>query len=187
MALWSLYRKPFTCNVCQKKFTGTRNNFTGARRTLTTLYRTSCNIAVWVPACIVWLYYASSLTVWWFSDHFFLLSVWSPWKKKFKYFVQVTYLSQVHEDPSRWDSPSDGILRALTNPAPKLIAAASVHRSRSPFFFASSWQSRGGPSWQWSDWSTDGAWNACVRVYVLVCMRDSLDFMVQVLLGYSNI
>ena len=36
------------------------------------------HIAVWVPACIIWLYYASSLTVWWFSYHFFLLSVWSP-------------------------------------------------------------------------------------------------------------
>ena len=33
-------------------------------------------IAIWMPACIVWLY-ASGSIVWWFSDHFFLLSVWS--------------------------------------------------------------------------------------------------------------
>ena len=60
-------------------------NFTGARGTLTTLYQTLCiYTAVWVPACIVWLYYASSSTVWWFSDHFFLISVWSPRKKKKK-------------------------------------------------------------------------------------------------------
>ena len=36
-------------------------------------------IAIWMPP---WLYYACSSTVWWFSDHFFLLSVWSPWKMK---------------------------------------------------------------------------------------------------------
>ena len=35
-------------------------------------------VAIWMPACIVWLYYASSSIVCWFSDHFFLLSVWSP-------------------------------------------------------------------------------------------------------------
>ena len=35
-------------------------------------------MAIRMPACIVWLYYASSSTVWWFLDHFFLLSVWSP-------------------------------------------------------------------------------------------------------------
>ena len=29
-------------------------------------------MAIWMPA---WLYYASSSTMWWFSDHFFLLSV----------------------------------------------------------------------------------------------------------------
>ena len=46
---------------------------TGARGTLTTLYQPYIvYIAIWMPACIVWLYYA---TVWWFSDHFFLLSV----------------------------------------------------------------------------------------------------------------
>ena len=30
-------------------------------------------MAIWMPACIVWLYYASGLTVRWFSDHFFCL------------------------------------------------------------------------------------------------------------------
>ena len=55
-------------------------NFTGARGTLTTLYQTLFILlfGCLAPACIVWLYYASSSTVWWFSDHFFLLSVWSP-------------------------------------------------------------------------------------------------------------
>ena len=28
-------------------------------------------MAIRMPACIVWLYYASSSTVWWFLDHFF--------------------------------------------------------------------------------------------------------------------
>ena len=36
------------------------------------------HIAVWVPACIVWLYYAPSLTVWWFSNHFFSCLVCGP-------------------------------------------------------------------------------------------------------------
>ena len=35
-------------------------------------------MAIRMLACIVWLYYASSSTMWWFLDHFFLLSVWSP-------------------------------------------------------------------------------------------------------------
>ena len=35
-----------------------------------------------MPACIVWLYYASSSYVVVFGQ-FFLLSVWSPWKKKY--------------------------------------------------------------------------------------------------------
>ena len=26
--------------------------------------------AIWMPTCIVWLYYASSSIVWWFSNHF---------------------------------------------------------------------------------------------------------------------
>ena len=25
-------------------------------------------IAIWMPACIVWLYYASRSTMWWFQD-----------------------------------------------------------------------------------------------------------------------
>ena len=32
-------------------------------------------------ACIVWLYNASSSTMWRFLDNFFLLSAWAPWKK----------------------------------------------------------------------------------------------------------
>jgi hypothetical protein len=37
-----------------------------------------------MSACIVWLYYASSSTMWWCPDNFFFLlsSVWSPWKTK---------------------------------------------------------------------------------------------------------
>ena len=53
-------------------------NLMDARGTLTTLFPNIVHTAVWVPACIVWLYYASSSTVWLFSAHFFLLSVWSP-------------------------------------------------------------------------------------------------------------
>ena len=40
-------------------------------------------MAIWMPACIVWLYYASSSTVRWFSDHFFCL-VCGPLEKKKK-------------------------------------------------------------------------------------------------------
>ena len=41
-SLYYYYRKPFTCNVCQKSFYGHTGylNFTGARGTLTTLYQT---------------------------------------------------------------------------------------------------------------------------------------------------
>ena len=28
-------------------------------------------LCIWLLACIVWLYYTSSSTVWWFLDHFF--------------------------------------------------------------------------------------------------------------------
>ena len=39
--------------------------FMGAQGTLMTFYQTCIvNIAVWVPACIVCLYYASSSAVW---------------------------------------------------------------------------------------------------------------------------
>ena len=71
MALWSLYRKPFTCNVCQKNFTGTRKKFYGRAAYVDDPLPNIVHIAVWVSACILWLYYASSSTVWWFSDHFF--------------------------------------------------------------------------------------------------------------------
>ena len=59
-----------------KKFLRAREkNFTGARRTLTTLYRRLCILhAVWVPQRLALYgssYYASSSTVWCFSDHFF--------------------------------------------------------------------------------------------------------------------
>ena len=33
------------------------------------------NPILYYPICIVWLYYASSSTMWWFPDQFFLLSV----------------------------------------------------------------------------------------------------------------
>ena len=39
-------------------------------------------MAIRMPACIVWLYYASSSTVWWFSDHFFFCLVCGPLEKK---------------------------------------------------------------------------------------------------------
>ena len=35
-------------------------------------------MAIRMPACIVWLYYASSSTVWWFLDHFFSCLVCGP-------------------------------------------------------------------------------------------------------------
>ena len=60
---------------------------TGARGTLTTLYQTLyivCIMAILMPACIVWLYYASSSTVWRFSDHFFFCLVCGPLEKKSK-------------------------------------------------------------------------------------------------------
>ena len=54
-----------------KKFLRAREkNFTGAAYVDDPLPKI-VHIAVWVPACIVWLYYASSSTVWCFSDHFF--------------------------------------------------------------------------------------------------------------------
>ena len=28
-------------------------------------------IAFWIPACVGWLYYASTSTIWWFPDFFF--------------------------------------------------------------------------------------------------------------------
>ena len=39
-------------------------------------------IAIWMPACIVWLYYASSSTMWRFLEHFFCLGVSAPLKKE---------------------------------------------------------------------------------------------------------
>ena len=63
----------------KKIFTGTRDKFYGRAGYVDDPLPYIVHIAV----CIVWLYYASSSTVWWFSDHFFfLLSVWSPCKKK---------------------------------------------------------------------------------------------------------
>ena len=56
-------------------------NFTGARGTLTILYRTLC---ILLFGCLLALYgstNASSSTVWWFSDHFFCL-VCGPLEKK---------------------------------------------------------------------------------------------------------
>ena len=41
-------------------------------------------ISLRMPACIVWLYYASSSTVWWFSDHFFFCLVCGPLEKNKK-------------------------------------------------------------------------------------------------------
>ena len=37
-----------------------------------------------MPACLVWLYNASRLTVWCFRTIFFVLSVWSPWNNNNK-------------------------------------------------------------------------------------------------------
>ena len=83
MALGSLYRKPFTCNVWQKIFTGKRDKFYRRAGYVNDPLPNIVHIAVWVPACIVWLYSASSSTVWWFSDHFFCL-VCGPLEKKKK-------------------------------------------------------------------------------------------------------
>ena len=61
--------------IFAKKFLRARGkNFTGARGTLTTLYRTLCILLFGcLLALYAWLYYASCSTVWWFSDHFFCL------------------------------------------------------------------------------------------------------------------
>ena len=39
-------------------------------------------MAIWILACIVGLYYASSSTVWWFLDNFFSCLVCGPLEKK---------------------------------------------------------------------------------------------------------
>ena len=62
----------------KKFFTGKRDKFYGRAGYVDDPLPNIVHIAVLVPACIVWLYYAPSSTVWWFLDHFFLLSVWSP-------------------------------------------------------------------------------------------------------------
>ena len=42
-------------------------------------------MAIWVPAYIVWLCYASSSTVWWFPDNFFYFClVCGPLQRKKK-------------------------------------------------------------------------------------------------------
>ena len=84
MALENLYRKPFTCNVCQKNFTDKRDKIYGRAGYVDDPLPNIVHIAVRVPACIVWLYYASSSTVWWFSDHFFCLVCGPLGKKKEK-------------------------------------------------------------------------------------------------------
>ena len=67
MAFWSLYRKPFTCNVCQKNFTGKRDKFYGRAGYVDDPLPNIVHIAVWVS---VWLYYASSSAVWGFRTIF---------------------------------------------------------------------------------------------------------------------
>ena len=52
MALESLYRKPFTCNVCQKIFTGKRDKFYGRAGYVDDPLPNIVHIAVCVPACI---------------------------------------------------------------------------------------------------------------------------------------
>ena len=39
-------------------------------------------MGIWMPACIVWLYYASSSIMWWFSDHLFFCLVCGPLERK---------------------------------------------------------------------------------------------------------
>ena len=51
-------------------------------------------MAIWMPACIVWLYYASSSTVWWFSDHFFCL-VCGPLEKKKKKKIEIKMAARI--------------------------------------------------------------------------------------------
>ena len=64
----------------QKIFTGKRKKFYGRAAYVDDPLPKIVHIAVWVPACIVWLYsnYASSSTVWCFSDHFFSHNSNSP-------------------------------------------------------------------------------------------------------------
>ena len=66
-----------------KKFYGHAKKFYGRAAYVDDPLPNTVHIAVWVPACIVWLYYASSSTVWWFSNHFFCL-VCGPLEKKKK-------------------------------------------------------------------------------------------------------
>ena len=62
----------------KKNFRSTRDKFYGRAGCVDDPSPNIVYKAILMPACIVWLYYVSSSTVWWFSDHFFLLSVWSP-------------------------------------------------------------------------------------------------------------
>ena len=84
-----LYRKPYICKVCPLKNHGRAGYIDDPLPNIV-------NNAIWMPACIVWLYYASSLTMWWFLDLFFLLSVWSPFYT----------LSRKKKDFNYWDSGS---------------------------------------------------------------------------------
>ena len=68
-------------NVCQKNFTGTRDKFYGRAGYVDDPLPNIVHTAVWVPACIIWLYYASSSTVWSFRTIFFCL-VCGPLEKK---------------------------------------------------------------------------------------------------------
>ena len=78
-------------------------------------------IAIWMPACIVWLYYASSSTVWWFSDHFFFCLVCGPLeKKKKKEYATRSDIARVRSQcNSRW-SPLE--LAELAKREAKLMA-----------------------------------------------------------------
>jgi hypothetical protein len=84
-----LYRKPFSCNV-KKKY--------GCAAYLDDPLPNIVYIAIWMPACIVWFYYASS---WWFPDHFFYL-VCGPLEKGKKKYYSMILVPRPLPFPQRW-------------------------------------------------------------------------------------
>ena len=53
-----------------KKITGTREKNYGRAGYVDDPLPNIVHMAILIPACIVWLYYACSSTMWWFSDLF---------------------------------------------------------------------------------------------------------------------
>jgi hypothetical protein len=95
MALWS---SPYVCTGSHTHAMFAHKKIMGVQGTLTTLYRTLCILLFGMPACIVWLYSASSSTMWWFPDNFFFCLVCS-WRESETDAVYY-HMSQVTEELS---------------------------------------------------------------------------------------